>query len=75
MAIYEGADVDDHLFTHFMPAFHRGRTQMGQQQNIVRGQQARINCRLMLEDIETGTGDFSRFYQVGKRALVDHLTT
>ncbi len=76
MPVHEGSDVDDDLLAHVDAAFQGGRAHVGQQHDLSHARELhelRIDCGLMLEHVEAGTGDLSRGDHPHQRILVDNL--
>ncbi len=74
MTVGKGFDVDNDLLAHIDAALNRCRTHVRQGNDAVRREQTRIDCRLVLEDVEAGAGDGTRFQEPDKLIFVDDLT-
>src|SRR5262249_30238295 len=73
VTIKEGLDVDDDFFAHVDAALDCRRAHVWQRHDAVAGEQLRVDGRLVLKHVETGTGDLARLQHASELVLIDHL--
>ena len=74
MPIEKGLDVHNDLLAHVDAAFHSGRAHVRQQHDLARARQfdeLGVDGGLMLEHVQTGTGDLARRDQPHQGIFVD----
>lgn len=73
-----GEDITDSLAreaSHSGPGLHGGAPNVGQESDSGSGEQARVDRRLPLEDIQTGPENGPRFQGIDQGVLVDNGTS
>src|SRR5688572_28925535 len=75
MSVEEGLDVDNNLLAHVDASLKRSRAHVRQCHDAIAGQELRVDRRLVLENVESGSGNGARFDHAGELVFIDDFAT